>query len=450
MESANYKSLITLDHELYLTGTDNWVQTTGVGGYSFFTCYSENSITFDFYVTPFQPEIWCALLTGYVSIALALSLWMFTKKIENSFCPWLYVLGALLEDGVPIPGKFENSLVFRFVFGCWIIVCVFLSNFYNGIMITGLNSPLAATSVNTFRDLVCDYQKVKYSYKEYANMTNHFEYLDYFSVVNFYLEFYISQLMTLYNPESQQDANEKFFTQTSKCFSILSLPDENVILPKLVLYVINLYSAFTSRDWNLQIIELELNIFYPRQRLFPRDVFNLGNFNYSKQVGYVEKELVDCGQTAFAATPNELEAEVEYLSRAYPGIKFFKSKETLMTTPSGIGIDNPGVSKIPRHANSLVESGIHSRLMKEKHKRRNFKREQSGIYKPRREEMTMDGCISTLFILCGGLAGVSTVVFGAECCNRVKGRIFSYISEKLRCFCRKQKSYCTKSLISEF
>lgn len=42
---------------------------------------------------------------------------------------------------------------------------------YNGLMITGLNSPLAATTVNTFRDLVCDWQEVKYTHKEYRNIS---------------------------------------------------------------------------------------------------------------------------------------------------------------------------------------------------------------------------------------------------------------------------------------
>lgn len=141
---------------------------TGVDGYSFLTCYSREAITFEFYVTPFQPELWYGVLTTYFFLAIAL--FVFCWKFGHSFCSWMYVLGALLEDGVTIPSKLEKNACFRIVFGVLIIVCVLLTNCYNGIMITGLNAPLAASSVTTFKDLVCNYQEVKYSSQEYKEM----------------------------------------------------------------------------------------------------------------------------------------------------------------------------------------------------------------------------------------------------------------------------------------
>lgn len=148
----------------------HWIQTEAEL-YSFVTCYSKNSITFDFYITPFQPELWYTLLATYFCLTIILSFWML-KKLQGSFCSWLFVLGALLEDGVPLPRKLEKNSAFRLIFGCWIIVCVFITNCYNGLMITGLNSPLAATTVNTFKDLVCDWQDFTLTYKEYMNMSN--------------------------------------------------------------------------------------------------------------------------------------------------------------------------------------------------------------------------------------------------------------------------------------
>lgn len=145
---------------------------TGLGGYAFLSCYSQRVITFDFYVTPFQPELWGALLVSYISLTLALSVCFFLKKIKTSFCPWLYVLGALIEDGVPIPRKLEKHSIFRVIFGCWIIIGVLFSNCYTGLMITGLNAPLPSTSVNTFKELLCNYQEVKYSYADYGKMNN--------------------------------------------------------------------------------------------------------------------------------------------------------------------------------------------------------------------------------------------------------------------------------------
>lgn len=39
-------------------------------------------------------------------------------------------------------------------------------------MITGLNAPLQATSVNAFKDLACDWVKVKYYFHQYKEMSN--------------------------------------------------------------------------------------------------------------------------------------------------------------------------------------------------------------------------------------------------------------------------------------
>lgn len=90
----------------------------GSDGYSFVTYYAENVIGFDFYITPFQSELWYALLATYVSLTLVLSLLILWKKWETSFCPWLYVLGRLLEDGVNIPEAVERHFTFRIVFAC--------------------------------------------------------------------------------------------------------------------------------------------------------------------------------------------------------------------------------------------------------------------------------------------------------------------------------------------
>lgn len=45
---------------------------TGFHGFSFLTCYSKDSITFEFYLTPFEPEIWYGLLAAYLCLTLCL------------------------------------------------------------------------------------------------------------------------------------------------------------------------------------------------------------------------------------------------------------------------------------------------------------------------------------------------------------------------------------------
>lgn len=62
---------IMTNPNLFIIVDTRWI-LTGVGAYSFVTCYSENSLTFDFYITPFKPELWYVLLTTYVSDYLCL------------------------------------------------------------------------------------------------------------------------------------------------------------------------------------------------------------------------------------------------------------------------------------------------------------------------------------------------------------------------------------------
>lgn len=142
----------------------------------------------------------------------------------------------------------------------------------------------------------------------------------------------------------------------------------------------------------------------------------------------VEKEVVDCGKTASVAAGGEFEAEVDFLTRKYPWTKFYRSKDNIITKPMGITVECPGISKISHNAVSLVESGIYSRLRKEKHERNNFKRPRAGVYKPPKESMTMDECIVTLFILCAGVAAFASIVYFVECCTHYWGKLLLNLS----------------------
>lgn len=122
----------------------------------------------------------------------------------------------------------------------------------------------------------------------------------------------------------------------------------------------------------------------------------------------IEKEVVACQKSVLAGKPGELEAEVEYLMRKYPRIKFYQSKDNFKPEPYGIRIwVNSGQPKVSCDVHSLIESGIYGRLTKEKFERLNFRRERVGVYKPPENKTTMDGCISTLFILCVSVAALA-------------------------------------------
>lgn len=410
---------------LFALGVGNFIERnengeilimTGVGGYSFLTCYSKEAITFDFYTTPFQPELWYGLLLSYVSLSLLLSLWLFWKKIKSSFCPWLYVLGALLEDGVPILGKLEKNSVFRLVFGCWILICVLLTNCYNGLMIIGLNSPLAAARlVSNFTDLVCDWQEVKYSQND--TNTN-------FPKSNY--DFYINMLVFLYYGRGNKTMNPY---SPNNCFSLLSVPEKGSqpftkdggILPLFFAFLFEMCSKYGFEHLGLihpvslkKFDELELNLLDTKQHHFPKNLTNLQNLSYLEWMSRVEEEVVECGKTVLVLPKSSVQAEAEYLSRTYPATRWFESRDILKPEPEGIAIRRSGISKIPGYYKSLVENGIYSRLNAEYHARNNFRRKPTKKYKPLGNTMTMDGCISTLFIICSLIAGLGLVVFCGE------------------------------------
>lgn len=386
-------------------------------------------------------------IVGYVSLSHHSSfLWML-KKSQGSFCSWLYVLGALLEDGVSLPGKLERKSTFRLIFGCWIIAGVFLTNCYNGIMITGLNSPLAVSSANTFMDLICDWTDFPMTYKEYAKMSN--SYISKYSNILDAIIKYSSSVWTWYSTH-EFDSNPppfKFNISTlNKCFSLLSSPHDTLRYPKFIQTLEDVYfdymQGYTWDDKKAQ--ELSLNLLNPKQRHCPRNLTIHSKLGYFEQMKASEKEVVTCQKSVFAGQSGELDAEIEFYERKYPWIKFYRSKDTLLPSPYGISImTNPELSKISRDAYSLIETGIYARLTKEKYERVNFRRKRAGEYKPLKDnKFRMDGCISTLFILWGGVSIVSILAFGAECrkkiviCVAIMGRYLKKRFES-KVFCQK-------------
>lgn len=150
-------------------------------------------------------------------------IYLFLKKSKSSFCPWLYSLGALLEDGIPVPKEMEIKTFFRILTGCWILTAVILTNCYNG----SLNSPLESVSVKTFKDLVCDYQHLKYSYQDYQQMESNST---------------ISRTKTNTNFALQVDAyfSRLFGSNTTQYprilknfFSLLSVPSSDIKIPEV-------------------------------------------------------------------------------------------------------------------------------------------------------------------------------------------------------------------------
>lgn len=145
----------------------------------------------------------------------------------------------------------------------------------------------------------------------------------------------------------------------------------------------------------------------------------------------MEKKVVECGKTALAVPINLLQSETDFFARNYPTAKFYRSRDILQPEPNGIALKNPGISRIPFYYKSLIETGIYGRLNTEFYARKNFRRKGAGEKKILSNKKTMDGGISTLFIICAGLTGLGFFVFCVEYLKR------TVITAVIKCFKRK-------------
>ncbi|OXA45905.1 hypothetical protein Fcan01_19304 [Folsomia candida] len=105
---------------------------TAFEGYQFLTCYSEPYISLDFYISPFQTEVWVVLGTTISTIiGLTTVLQHFSTLLEQQpFSIWMYVLATLFDEGGFIPSRAERHTFFRISLGIWGIMSVVLTNGY--------------------------------------------------------------------------------------------------------------------------------------------------------------------------------------------------------------------------------------------------------------------------------------------------------------------------------
>lgn len=181
--------------------------------------------------------------------------------------------------------------------------------------------------------------------------------------------------MYIQSSDNINNTTHPYASTSTECFSILSLPVGAVPIPTFVYTAITFYRMFKQSYsiTNLKADELAINLLNPKHRHFPQKMINYFKSSYSEQVTGTEKEVVECKKTVYVDKLGEMQAEVEDYTRKYPWIKFYQSKDIFMQMATGINIQNPGLSKIPRNAHSLFESGIYSRLKKEKYEPRNFR-----------------------------------------------------------------------------
>jgi hypothetical protein len=380
----------------------------GIHGYKFLTCYHVPSITFRFYVDPFQPELWITF--AFTSLVIAVLLHIFVLKYHKSeilhaFHPYFFMLSTITDDSCGMPSTLARQTVVRIGLGPWFLMTVVLVNAYLGLVITGLTSPFPLESVKSFADLT----KMHFSPKEIARgliwSRNYADDLDafiqaekecFFDIpktrefdpeVDFqiYSSLNEMEIIPLWNEISEKytelnvSAKESFeqVLKSIQAFEkfLVGFAHKKTQLEYFLSAFIDEGTTSLSVDLRRELIaknnpiySLEdaviLNLYVPSHIFVPpsyRDN-NVNYWNYSF-ASAVEEELVKCGRTAYADLRSVLEMEHKYLSDRYSGIEFFISEDEI-----GKEMDSwlfPGMhdgAPLVRAMKALVYTGIYRKL----------------------------------------------------------------------------------------
>ncbi|OXA42274.1 hypothetical protein Fcan01_22809 [Folsomia candida] len=344
---------------------------TNIEGYQFITCYTEPYVTLWFYLTPFQPELWVLLLTTIgIIISLTTVCQHFCSLLEHQpFSAWMYVLASLFEETGFVPTRIEKQSFFRISLGVWSIMSVVLTNGYNGIMISELNSPRRQSHAETFGQLVCTNEfetQLKVAIMHEGNPSEletapnfpiwYDEFILYFVNVSGFSKI---ESFNSINLHQINDVNDT--VGDSECYSLLSPLEPNnerQPLPEFLSVLRILAENFNTFVFNKpsihQKVFIDLNLFSPRHAFFPKGFSYLSrNLTYLSIQRMIERGVVKCGKTAYVAKSSKIIAEYEFLSKKYPDIKFFVSTETVQSYPTGISLNKAWRSSIVNGFKSL-------------------------------------------------------------------------------------------------
>ncbi|OXA58957.1 hypothetical protein Fcan01_04722 [Folsomia candida] len=384
-------------------------------GYKFLSCYSETAISFQFYVAPFKRDVWICLMASILLVIGMLSCYvkfMWDGSSTTSFCAWLTVTATIFEEPILITNKIGKSDFFRLVFVTWALVCVLLTNCYNGLMISALNAPLAGWKPESFTDLVCGGMNTNNATEELFVRDR--------GVLYWYAEKIMSAIFGSKRLPKPPPGNQTF--PSPECFKLLSAPEESHFLGTrmydFVSFLASSYSSFLNRDIfkSVKLVPSPLlyNLLHPKHAHHPDKV--KGNDSLEKIRRVIEMDVVKCGKSVYVAEISEIAAQLDFLSRNYFWLKFHTGKDLLNPHYTGWIIKREGISKVSTYYRLLIDSGIYERLNAEVIKRKFANRQPvvKWINPKTRQAIGMNRGIATLYILCGCIFGVALLCFVLE------------------------------------
>ncbi|OXA49346.1 hypothetical protein Fcan01_15874 [Folsomia candida] len=324
---------------------NNHILPVEAASFRFLTCYSETELSFEFYVKPFQWQVWVSILLSILIIAGFLKV---HDSLRTSFSAFFNVIGVLLEEAYSAPSTLWKSEPFRIVLISWLLMCIVLTNAYMGVAITDLSSPLKSKSLSTFSDLktttcqsICrcgaelGYNETTYLgfsgalYKRHFKVGTHFEWLSKFEAALY---------PRLSHPENFQFGGV-LRSIVARLLNIAQKVRENCShKPKYILEQLHL-----------------LSMFFPQKGYLP----DLKNGKIPIISG-IERSLISCGKIVFILNSNEIEAEYKFLQGSYKNLTFFKSEEAINSKL--MLVITFDLSDTAKKMSRLLEAGIYSKI----------------------------------------------------------------------------------------
>ncbi|OXA41163.1 DNA-directed RNA polymerase subunit beta'' [Folsomia candida] len=327
-------------------------------GYQFLSCYADSYITFDFYVTPFHPAVWLALI---------------------------------------------SSLLLTFMrFG---IGCCFVNK-----LLYGNNDNRTERTVDTitpekFQDLICrdrhilnskDYQDVEGWAKD-AHLNSYFEMLSTPAQTTFgttyvwYTHLAAKYFYDIINLLKEFQFNKKSFIEISKAelFYLLLLNPVHNFLPSYINFTKSSYTTTELQD----LVERDVTICQKKTVLVGMLALIEGEMDFLTK-SYPSKKFYSGS---------------DLLEQKWSGWSFLGGGRSPVSR---------SISPVHQRFKALVHSGIYSRLKREMARnmwkqRRPVANDTSDIV----SFMGMNGRLVTIFMICGALFSVAMIVFLAEVCN---------------------------------
>ncbi|OXA49358.1 hypothetical protein Fcan01_15640 [Folsomia candida] len=394
-------------------------------GQRFLTCYTSQFLTFEFYLTPFQPGLWIGVAITLVFVVGCLTIFIKLSDDCNgndtaSFSPWLHILPTIFEETTSVPSVIEKRQFYRLTFGTWALMASILTNCYNGIMIETLIAPFPGIKILTFKDIFCEEENVWEPMSNMSAWLKKTKILEYWSQAT---RIFDNSAAAYENRSELRNYSLENPFELDHCFRLLSAP-QTMALPNLPSNLL----FYTLQEWWWQI---ERNIQYFEAQLYPETLLlspkhghelNDGSEkNRSKSTeelsNLVEAEIVKCGKTVFIAEWEEVAQQYLFLSKKYYWKNFYISEDSLRQDVALLSFRNLDGSNVPTKFKAYVESGIWSRLEEEGWARKFARRPKSlGEEGPGKEvPVPLDGSILTLFVLCGMVISMALLVLGREC-----------------------------------